>query len=562
MLSASEVPPFPFTRLRACPPSASWSRGSRVGLLSLSLSIFSLFLFLSPLSAWAESHDTLAEHYQTASRLISSGDRDHAIPEFRAFLAEALHRIANGRAEAGQIDSAFSLFEESLRLAPNDINLKLDYARACLDADKPVKARALAEAAAAALPNPETTLVYGRALFHMGEFPAAKTQLQRSYLENPQFNTGYLLAKTYLLLHNAIEARELFNRMAATFGDTARTHVLLGRAYSETDHRAEAIEEFHRALAKDARAPDAHYYLGLTYLGRNESAGYELAIPEFRAELQRDGSDFRSHYMLGYIALQLRHFTEAESELSVACSLMPYDLESMLKLAEVYLDTERDQQAEPLLRQAISRRKESEPTEQLSRAHYLLGRILQKRGSRQEALHEFQIVATIQKQLGPTSAQTQDARMKEAQDNASPSGIASAKNLAQLEQFVAQLRPALADSYNSLGIIAAGSGDFAQAVDYFQSASTWDSSFEGLDRNLGRAAYLAGDFRQAVTPLSRYLQAHPEDNSARSTLGLSLFHLGEYQKVIDVLAPLQAAIQSNPELSNAYSVSLSKTERK
>ena len=68
------------------------------------------------------------------------------------------------------------------------------------------------------------------------------------------------------------------------FGDTAENRRVLRPGLQRNRSRAEAIAEFHRAMALDPRAPDAHYYLGLAYLGHNESAGYAQAIPEFHAE--------------------------------------------------------------------------------------------------------------------------------------------------------------------------------------------------------------------------------------------------------------------------------------
>ncbi|MBV9183309.1 MAG: tetratricopeptide repeat protein [Acidobacteria bacterium] len=530
-------------------------------LRSFSPLVLAASVTLSATAFAAETADNFSEHYQSAVNFMVSGDREHAAGEFRAFLTTAFHRLANGEAGNGAFEAAFRDFEEALKFSPDDIAVKSDYARACLDADKPVQARALAESAVTSEPNADTTLLYGRALFHMGEFSRAVAELQRSYRLQPGFNTGYLLAKTYLLLRQEGDARTLFRQMASAFGDTARTHVFFGRAYSETDYRAEAIEEFHRAMNKEPRAPDVHYYLGVALLGHNESVRYAQAIPEFQAELERNPSDFRSHYMLGYIALKQRDFGEAEKELSAALRLRPEDFESLLKLAEVYLGTDRDRDAEGLLRSAISSQPQ-QATEQLSRAHYALARILERRGSRQEALKEFEAVAAIQRQLGPISTQTEDKHTAEAQERAIATGPEWVAKSAQLEQFKTHLAPALAQSYDSLGIIAAGDGHFVQAVTDFKTAASWDPTLQDLDRNLGRAAFLAGDFRQAIAALSKYLETHPQDPSARGTLGLSLFHLGEYEKVVDVLAPMQEAMQSNPELLNAYTVSLGKTGKK
>jgi Flp pilus assembly protein TadD len=45
---------------------------------------------------------------------------------------------------------------------------------------------------------------------------------------------------------------------------------------------------------------------------------------------------------------------------------------------------------------------------------------------------------------------------------------------------------------------------------------------EGLDLNWGRAAFLDGQYEQAIPPLERYLRLHPDSAEARSALASSL----------------------------------------
>jgi tetratricopeptide (TPR) repeat protein len=316
VISAATVPVLTCQLPAATSVRFTCAGGAKILALRIALL---LAMFALPVSS-AQGEDPLKQHYEAAGKLVQSGDRQRAFAEYKAFLAQALHRIANGKADASQFDTADPLFEEALGFSAGDLDLKLDYAKACFDADKLIKARSLAEAVAGSpsANRAAARLLLGRVLFHLGEFEPARQQLEKVFAEKPEFNVGYLLAKTYLLLHQDQTARDLLQGMAENFGDTAENHVFFGRAYSETDHAGEAIAEFRRAMAKDGHAADAHYYLGLAYLGHNESAGYAQAIPEFRSELQLNPNDFRSHYMLGYIALKQRDLPGAERELSSA----------------------------------------------------------------------------------------------------------------------------------------------------------------------------------------------------------------------------------------------------
>src|SRR2546422_4532038 len=56
-------------------------------------------------------------------------------------------------------------------------------------------------------------------------------------------------------------------------------------------------------------------YTTLFRSDRDDQSGFAEAVPELRAELRIDPEDYRSHYLLGYIAMKQHSLKEAESEL-------------------------------------------------------------------------------------------------------------------------------------------------------------------------------------------------------------------------------------------------------
>ena len=84
----------------------------------------------------------------------------------------------------------------------------------------------------------------------------------------------------------------------------------------------------------------------------------------------------------------------------------------------------------------------------------------------------------------------------------------------------------------------------------------------GLDRNLGRVAFLCKQYGNAITSLSRYLEQHADDTTVRSELALSLFQREDYAGVVRVLEPIKTSLSSNAELARAYSIALEKTNQK
>lgn len=551
--------------------------GTGTAALRLSLSVvFLVFLIFGSSAAQTpepktpegaqKQEDALQKHLDAARTFQIGGDQEHAATEYKKFLAEVLRRVAILRARLGEYEQAEKLFQAALGVAPENPDLRLDFAAMRLEQGNLAEAKSLAEMALQSAPkNPRTQYLLGNVLFQLGDYQAAKEHLEAAVVGAPNFETGYLLGITYLKLNDLTRADLLFNEMVTGLGDTAKIHMYLGRAYRDGGFVERAVEELKKAVARDETAPQVHYFLGLAYLGRDGDSGFPAAVPEFRAELKRNPNDYRSHYLLGYILLKQRNLQEAETELRQAAALDPSNPDPLVYLGQLYADSDRVGQAEETLRKAISLTDDVSRNEyQINRAHYLLGRILLKTGRKDEAQQELQTSEELRKQA------MQLARKRNAEDSPNlageeqpgrqkPAQAASPEELKKAEAYVNELKPAIADSYNNLGVIAAGKKDFAAALDYFRKAGEWQPSLETLDRNLGMAAFYANQFDAAVGPLGRHLQTHGDDTRARAALGLSLFALQKYGMVRETLRPIEADVNADPGLWYAYAVSLVKT---
>ena len=128
-----------------------------------------------------------------------------------------------------------------------------------------------------------------------------------------------------------------------------------------------------------------------------------------------------------------------------------------------------------------------------------------------------------------------------------------------IRAYLSELKPAIADAYNNLGVIKAGQKDFKTAAEYFRKAGAWSPSLETLDRNWGMAAFFAAQYQDAVPPLTRQLQKQPDDIRLRSALGLSLFMVQNFKGTLDTLKPIQSQVDGDPGLAYAFAVSLVKT---
>ena len=151
--------------------------------------------------------DALQKHFDAARTFQIGGDQEHAATEYRAFLAEALRRVAGLRTRLGEYDKAAKVFEAALAVAPEDPDLHLNFSAMRFEQGQFVEAKSLAEKTLQLQPNNSSAhYLLGRVLFQQGDFPAAKEHLEAAVVGTPNFETGYLLGITYLKLNDLSRA--------------------------------------------------------------------------------------------------------------------------------------------------------------------------------------------------------------------------------------------------------------------------------------------------------------------------------------------------------------------
>jgi tetratricopeptide (TPR) repeat protein len=515
--------------------------------------------------------DSLEHHYQAARTFSVGGNPDRAAVEYRAFLGEAMRQMANARVNAGNSASALPLFEEAIALDPESAELHLDCASALLrrgDAD-----RAQIEAQKAVdlgRGNSKAQALLGRVLYEQGDYKQAKEHLEaavKATQSDVSFQIGYDLARTYLKLDDVNRASVVFDEMMIGLGDTSRLHIYFGHAYLMSGQYDRAVTEFKRALQKDPKAKEAHYFLGLSYLSRDEGNGFEENAAEDRAEIQINPGDFRPHHDLGNIAMHLHHVDEAERELKRASEIEPGNPDPLITLGELYVSQRRLPEAEAAMTRAISLTKDvTRNGYQVNRAYYVLGRVQVETGRREEGSQNLKRAVELREKTQlPTDRDTTSAAARQRLASEQPirgedevSSIPPDQQR-QLDAYFERLKPAIADSYNNLGVAAASHKDFAGAINYFRRAGQWYPELETLDRNLGMAAFYSGAYPDAVQPLWHALQRSPDDERVRAALGLSYFSIGNYEGTVETLQPIEQTVIVDPGAGSAYGVALIKT---
>lgn len=424
-------------------------------------------------------------HFDSAHAALRNGEQAHASMEYKAFLAEAIHRMANARAHLGDWNQAEQNFQEALSLADDDPVMQLDYASFLFDQERFADVQSIARSVLDLHPdNVRAEILLGRVNFEQKQYSEAARFFSAAAGQGHLRDVWSLLALSYLRTRQVNLAQPLLEKSLQMLGDGAQNRVVIATVYYYGDYADLAIKQLREALALDASVPDAHYYLGLAYMANNETAGYPQAVREFELQLKTSPHDFRSQYMLGYIALQQHEMKPAEQELLQAQRNNPDDEGTRLLLAQVYSETGRTAQATDVLRSLTSTPAHSREMNFITiRAHYMLGRLLQQTGQTQEGSDEIEIAEHLRRELRAGTAETYSRNsMLPLQP---PNGVSqrdhtdadiSPDDRARATEFVNHLAPLVGEAYYNLARIAAFHEDQTTASRYSARAAEWDPS--------------------------------------------------------------------------------------
>jgi len=532
------------------------------------------------------SGPALQSLYAAAQRSQKNGDLSGAAGDYRTFLSEALRQVANSHAQIGDYGRATALLDEALTLNPDSLSLKKEYAGAALEAGDLKRAESLARGLLNDYPAAPKDLaqvhqILGRTLHGMNRDQEARKELETAAALDPNFQNEYNLALVCLDLDDDKCAVQIFDGIEASAGDSPALHMMFGRAYGNSDFTPRAVAEFKKVIEEDPHYPNAHYCVAAALLAAGEDEKtLQEAEEELKEELAISPNDFLTYAALGKIEVSYHRYPEADRYLRRAIVLNPKNPDAFLYQGQMYFDTNRLTEAEADLRLVI--KLTTDPSRnhyQIQKAHFLLGRILMQQHHEDEAHAEMKIAQALTENSlkkdrgnlsgmldnkpagdGPADPQVDAAAMSPAAGHtADPVGAADPIAAAKQKSFEKELTPAIADSYNNLGAIMASEQNYADALKYFEQAKAWSPTMEGLDYNIGRAAFTAAKFSEAIPPLSRYLRLHPEDSGIRGALAMSEFMTQNYRGCIDQLKGAGEGVTSIPQMQYIYAESLVKT---
>ena len=123
----------------------------------------------------------------------------------------------------------------------------------------------------------------------------------------------------------------------------------------------------------------------------------------------------------------------------------------------------------------------------------------------------------------------------------------------EYQAFLA-LRPERVDARSNLGVVFSRLGRYADAIEQYKRALTLDGRNHAIRFNLAVAYYKTANLLSASKELTAIVAAQPENRNALYLLADCHLRMGEYKRVIELLAPLENA--NSGDLGLAYMLGL------
>jgi tetratricopeptide (TPR) repeat protein len=224
-------------------------------------------------------------------------------------------------------------------------------------------------------------LLIGMSHYGLGQFAASTPYLQQAADRDAQNLTLLLtLAHSCLLSRQYQCVLDAFHRIVALNAESAEADMLVGEALDEMKDTIGATREFRAAAAANPKEPNVHF--GLGYLLWTQGQTQEAA-QEFQAELDNDPQHIQAMLYLADSQIQTNRMDDARPLLEKVVKINPADSMGHLDLGIVYAEAGRNADALRELKTAAA----IDPGN--VKAHWRMARLYRSMGRTTEANAEL-----------------------------------------------------------------------------------------------------------------------------------------------------------------------------
>jgi len=233
----------------------------------------------------------------------------------------------------------------------------------------------------------EAEQILGLASFALGRYADAIPKLEATRRWAPDnLELAYALGQAYIQTRRPDEARGVIASAYGVPADSAAAHLVAAQVMVRLEMEAQATVELEKALARDARMPNANYLLGQMAMFRGR---LDEAIARTERELATNPGHSMAWSQLGDAYSRQSKWDDAVAALQKSIWLNPYYSAPYILLGRAYMKKAQPGRAEVMLRRAI----QYDPNNRS--AHYLLAQLLQQVGRTEEAKREFEIAERL-----------------------------------------------------------------------------------------------------------------------------------------------------------------------
>jgi len=342
-----------------------------------------MFVFAVP----AQQTTNVEAQFNRAIALQQQDKFDEAAAEYRAVLnrkpdyVEAQANLGVVLARLGKFDEAIQAYETAYKLAPQLAPILLNLGIAYYRAGQFAKAVEVFPQFLAKQPNSlQARQLYGLSLAALGKDEEAIQQLEPTLnAAPPDAAVLYTLGLAYWRVGKP-GFRATLERLASFPAGLPALHLLQGQAFLRDREFEQALEELKEAEKLNPDLPRLYYTLGLVH---QQLAHHQEAIRAFENELRSVPHDAATLYGLAVEQEADGNTTAAEVHVRAALKLTPNAAEANALLGKILVKQNKPGEAVQPLESAV--KQDAKDPEK----RYLLARLYQQLGRREEAAREF-----------------------------------------------------------------------------------------------------------------------------------------------------------------------------
>ncbi len=267
----------------------------------------------------------------------------------------------------------------------------------------------------------------------------------------------------------------------------------------------------------------------------------ESAQVAFENTLRLQPDDGVAYYYLGYLHASQQDWQEAAERFAQALALRPEDGVLRVRLAEVYRELGRPEDARPLLMDAL------DSAEASARARYVLGQLAADAGDDRSAIANYNAALELQPSADRLHALAAEAwrRLEQPDRAATHDRLVGETDIFMEDPLIFSLNRFRKGPTQLLqqGTQLMDLGRHEMAADLFEQASQAAPDNLSAWLNLGAARFLLGDGPAAKDAFERALEIDPQNSKARYNLAILARSAGDEQSAE---SQLRSVLESDP----------------